>query len=188
MINFCDCQIYFDLRNNIVNKLTKLTLISSAFLLSREGISQTCFDDIKPSWPETRYTLQNEEVFDNLTQLIWKRCSQGQEWDSEAATCTGSAVTYNWASALGLADGKWRVPNIKELGSLVEVACYSPAINLSVYPETPSGFYWSSSPYIAYAAPIYDNSNAWFINFNRGGFQLNGTYPVSRYVRLVRGG
>ncbi len=133
-------------------------------------------------------------VSDAKTGLVWKKCSEGQSWNAASNSCDSSAVTYNWQGALqqaqdvnaGLAGenlGKtdWRVPNIKELASLVEQKCWNPAINVFVFPSTPSSSYWSSSP------DANNSSYAWFVNFDGGyGFAVN-KYNF-RYVRLVRSG
>ncbi|WP_373508127.1 DUF1566 domain-containing protein [Thiocapsa sp.] len=75
----------------------------------------------------------------------------------------------------------WRLPNKKELASLVEQRCYAPAINSRFFPNTPSSWFWSS---------LRDagNSNyAWFVGFDNGSVDSNNKYN-ERYVRLVRGG
>ena len=107
--------------------------------------------------PDSRYELlnSNTEVKDKQTGLIWQRCSLGQAWSG--SSCTGNAATYNWANALQTAKnmgGGWRVPNIKELDSLIELACYNPSINDTYFPNTittddDGGVYWSSTPYEA---------------------------------------
>jgi hypothetical protein len=77
----------------------------------------------------------------------------------------------SWGGALRQAEAStfagykdWRVPNGKELQSLVEVQCYAPAITLSVFPNDPSTGVWASSPY-AYITPY---AYAWSVNFHYG--------------------
>ncbi len=91
-------------------------------------------------------------VTDNTTGLMWMRCSLGQVWDGK--TCGGKAATFTWADALKAAAGHefagytdWRLPNKNELESIVEGRCFTPTINSSVFPATPSTYFWSSSPY-----------------------------------------
>jgi hypothetical protein len=126
-------------------------------------------------------------VTHNATGLMWMRCSLGQTWISG---CTGTVASYSWKNSLeavrnlnsfggfaGHAD--WRLPNKNELASIVEDRCWTPAINGSVFPDTPSGRFWSSSP--------YDAGNAWFVGFQTGGV-VRDNMDFSYNVRLVRGG
>ena len=102
----------------ILNLVTLLILTSNSYAV--------CDPNITPTAPNNRYELVNNgiEVKDLQTGLIWQRCSLGQTWSG--TTCTGTATTYNWINALrttvNMGNG-WRVPNIKELASLVEQTC-----------------------------------------------------------------
>ena len=77
----------------------------------------------------------------------------------------------------------WRLPNAKELASLLEPGCYGPSINRNVFPATPQVPHWSST---TYTAAFY---KAWQVNF---ASTVNVNYPdpkANAYaVRLVRGG
>jgi len=149
---------------------------------------QVCkYDSITATAPASRFTDNGDgTVTDKVNGLQWKRCSEGQTWDG--GTCTGNVTSHNWQQALLLADGTtyagnndWRLPNIKELGSIVELACIDPAIDLAVFPGTPGSDAWSSSPY-GYLADL-----AWKVYFNLGSA---GTHAKGNdyQVRLVRGG
>ena len=112
--------------------MQKITLITLMALTATLSHAQTCNPNIVLSAPDSRYQLVNDntEVKDTQTGLIWQRCSLGQTWSG--SSCTGTAATYNWANALQTAKNmgnNWRVPNVKELDSLVEEACYNAAIN-----------------------------------------------------------
>jgi hypothetical protein len=150
--------------------------------------AQTCnYASIPATAPGSRFTDNGDgTVTDRATALQWQRCSQGQAWSS--GTCTGTATTHTWQVALQLAEAAsyagrsdWRLPNIKELASIVEQACYNPAIDLAVFPGTPSSYFWSSSP-LAGGTDL-----AWFVYFGSGFDGYNFKYNVSQ-VRLVRGG
>ena len=160
--------------------LQKIGVLIALLIAMQSVQAQTCNDSIEQSVPDARYTLQagGLEVLDEATQLIWKRCPEGL---SGTDCITGTASIYTWSEALALGDSTWRLPNIKELASLVETACYGPAINLTIFPSTPSQSFWSSSP------SAYFNTNAWVIDFY-GGTGYAGSRDNSRYVRLVRGG
>lgn len=149
--------------------------------------AQTCHSYWpRPSTPINRF-INNDDgtVTDKVTGLTWKRCSEGLSGNG----CEkGTAATFTWEEALKTAAtssfaGKndWRVPTIKELGSIIERQCTMPAINEIVFPATPTMSFWSSTPYIG-------NANfAWNVYFPYGisdGNEKNYKF----FVRLVRGG
>ncbi|MCI5142692.1 MAG: DUF1566 domain-containing protein [Candidatus Electrothrix sp. ATG1] len=80
------------------------------------------------------------------------------------------------------------VPNIRELSTIVEVQCISPAINLDRFPNDETGVNtWSGTPR-AYCCPEDDGTDsAWKVSFENG--QLGYVWRESiGTVRLVRGG
>jgi hypothetical protein len=145
-----------------------------------------CQSNAIPSTPNDRYAIINSgvEVLDNQTKLIWQRCSLGQIWNG--GECSGIAATYSWKNALiqtKALGGNYRLPNIKELQSLREVACTNPAINSVIFPNTVSDAYWSGSP------SKYYYNDAWTIDFKTGNsYALSRSFNYSHYVRLVRSG
>ena len=153
--------------------------------------AQTIKDYIRNDWPDNRYTVHGDgTVTDNKTNLMWKVCSEGQTWSSPA-TCSGTATRHNWQQALELADSAiyplisgfndWRLPNIAELRSLVAKDRSYPTINLTVFPNTPTNYFWSSSP----NASSSDDARIVYFYEGRGGYSLR--YATGR-VRLVRAG
>ena len=163
--------------------MSKVSLTATLLALSVAAQAQTCNPAMTRKAPDSRYTVQagGVEVLDTQTGLIWQRCSLGQSWNG--STCAGSAGVYTWQSALQAArdlGNGWRVPNFKELQSLVEEACYSPAINETLFPATGS-YYWTSSPYAD------DGYYAWFVGLNTG-VTSNGLKSNNGYVRVVRSG
>ena len=132
-------------------------------------------------------------VTDLKTQQKKKKCSEGQSWEASTNTCSvadGAKLQYNWKESVELANKtnssggfagavNWRLPNIKELSSIIENACYGPAINLSIFPTTPAGIYWSSTPYSG------ANDYAWSVRFNYGQNSMNLKYDYY-FARLVR--
>ena len=133
----------------------------------------------------------------NTTGLVWMRCSLGQSWSGTSCTGTASAITWQQAlntvadvnSGVSDADGDgqpgfayrtdWRLPQKRELESIVERHCWSPAINAMPFPGTPSSWFWSSSPYDQ--NPDY----AWAVYF-RSGASGPGIKTFPSRVRLVR--
>lgn len=179
-----------------MNKYQGVLMIGAALLLGTQALyAQTCNSSVTSSAPDSRYTDNGDgTVTDKQTGLMWKQCSEGLATTSTPCD-TGSAATYSWQGALTQAQtvnsagfagyNDWRLPNIKELSSLVEEACYSPAINSVRFPETmfvDYFGYWSSSPYVGSRG-----NGTWLYNFN-GGSAYFVIRTASHYTRLVRGG
>ncbi len=146
---------------------------------------------------------------DQRTGLMWQRCPLGQTWTG--AVCDGDPEYHDWQAALVAADGgvfagfnDWRLPNIKELASIVEQRCRMPAQNASLFPARvdelvtvqppppddpedppPPGIpeaylFWTASPFAL-------NANyAWVVDF-RNGVDTIKTKGSALRVRLVRG-
>ena len=123
------------------------------------------------------YSNNGSEVTDSATGLIWKRCAEGMTWSG--VSCTGSATEYTHEAALQLGINGWRLPNIKELTSIVDHSRKSPAIDLTAFPTTTPVFFWSSSPY------LFDSVSAWVVYFY-DGIVRNEYRSSGYYVRLVR--
>lgn len=164
-------------------------MIILSLVLAGSVQAQTCNTSIIPATPNSRFMLYtNGTAFDKKTGLIWMRCALGQTWNSAAKTCNGTQTTYSWQAALNAAEvasfagfSNWRLPNLKELSSIVERRCYDPAINLTVFPAETGSSFWSASPYANFS------DFAWFVTFDDGDGYYVGKSDVSA-VRLVRGG
>ena len=144
----------------------------------------------------TNHLVDNNSgtVSDSKTGLIWKKCSEGQSYNSSTNSCDGVAGKFNWQAALqqaqavnaggngeSLGQTDWRVPNIKELASIVELSCYSPTIDEQVFPATSNKAYWSFS----LVANV--GYRAWIVSFFTGkDYAEYKDYSGS--VRLVRSG
>lgn len=172
------------IRHSLLRPLAGLCLA----LVAGGALAQTCkYESIRATAPASRFADNGDgTVTDEASGLQWKRCSEGQSWNG--ATCTGSATAHTWRGALQLADAAsyagrsdWRLPNVKELASIVEQACYDPAIDPGIFPGTPSYVFWSSSP------DASDAGFAWGVLFNYGDGGGDGKGDGGR-VRLVRGG
>ncbi len=118
----------------------------------------------------------NGTVTDNGTLLMWQQGENGiMTWEAALTTCETSTLAGN---------ADWRLPNHKELLSLVDVMkVTSPAINTTLFPGTISSYYWSSTTY------ANSTSRAWLVDFNEG-FSSNGGLlkTLTHYARCVRGG
>lgn len=167
-----------------------LGVLLSSLLLTQVVSAQNCNQgDINQSTPSVDFIVDPTDtslVTHIKTGLTWMRCSLGQTWDGK--TCNGETGDYDWQTALKLArearfSGKndWRLPNKNELNSIVEINCEKPSINLDIFPNTPSLYYWTSSPFVA------TNNMAWSIHFNNA-FVFYELKAGAISVRLVRGG
>lgn len=151
----------------------------------------TCQNGIPASNPDSIYTVHGDgTVTDTRTGLMWKQCREG--YDGASCTADASTILFKWGAALTHAEGHifaghsdWRLPNQKELESLLEECRTSPAINDGIFPNEPTSsslglLVWSGSP-------VVGSSNAWSLDFNNGDI-----YGVGRdygsHVRLVRDG
>jgi len=175
---------------SIVNHF--LLILSLASL--QVSADQVCKKDtISESTPTEQFTINTDgTVTDDKTGLMWMRCSLGQTWSGGG--CTGTAVTYIWEDALTEAEAynsgdngygsysDWRLPNIKELTSIVEVACFDPSINEELFLGTGTiSDYWSASS-------SYTLTNqALLVNFEYGT-DSGLSKSQFRSVRLVRSG
>ena len=116
-------------------------------------------------------------VTDNLTGLVWARNANiaggGKNWATAITYCEG--LDYG-----GQTD--WRLPNAKELFSLIDLGRSSPALPAGhPFLGSPAGYYWSSSTYAGATA------SAWYVHLFAGSV-LNGAKTTSYYVWPVRGG
>jgi len=75
----------------------------------------------------------------------------------------------------------WRLPNIKELASLVDLSRYQPAIHTKYFSNTRLNYYWSSTSFA---------DNTWNVSFEGGysGYDKDSAKSNKYYVRCVRGG
>lgn len=127
----------------------------------------------------------NGTVLHKKTGLVWMRCALGQVWDG--TNCQGEEKAYTYDEALKLPTryagyNDWRLPNMHELRSIIELENYLPSINHDIFPNTPNNLFLSSSPSLGgthYGSP-------WFVGFGDG---ISTDIPVANFaVRLVRAG
>lgn len=142
-------------------------------------------------WPISRFTNNNNgTVTDNLTGLIWLRnanCFSARKWADALDDANGLANGF-CSLTDGSTAGQWRLPNVRELLSLIDYNSSSPAFppnNPTGFPFTnlqPSVRYWSSTT-------VANNSlAAWNIDFDIGTVNRNAPKTTTFYVWPVRGG
>ena len=120
-------------------------------------------------------------VTDNRTGLMWAADGNGEGCNS------GSTVPF-WEDALSFCENStfasytdWRLPNKRELNTLVDSGKTDTAINISYFPNT-KYHYWTSTTYYH---PSKDYAPV--VHFYYG--YVSGDFKFSSYhVRCVRGG
>ena len=119
------------------------------------------------------YTDKNNTVIDQGTGLEWQRTDNGTQktWQNALAYCENLSLDSK---------NDWRLPNIRELKSLVDYSKYYPAIA----PDIPcqSSTYWSAT-----TVTNYDPASAWSVFFGNGD-DIWKVKTKSYHVRCVRAG
>ncbi len=129
-------------------------------------------------------------ITDTKTGHTWMRCAIGMHWDGKS--CAGKTLEYTFSEALEVVDemnekrangrDDWRLPTIEELQSIVEPRCFSPAINLEVFPYSPQSGFWSSTE-----NPGLLTSRVMLLHFYNGNTYIANKNQTWR-IRLIADG
>ncbi|PJZ82736.1 DUF1566 domain-containing protein [Leptospira meyeri] len=130
----------------------------------------------------------NGTVTDVATGLVWQKCS----WGQTGSDCSGSSATFaTWSVALNqchsltLASRSWRLPNVIELRSILDLTkALDPLVDTSAFPSTPIAglYYWSSTTSNSFGA-----NAARAVHFISGALEFDDLKNQSGYVRCVSG-
>ena len=140
------------------------------------------------AWPTPRFTDNgNDTVTDNLTKLIWLKNANYHGMVTWNQALIYAANTYDSLDPRqpgpndGSKKGDWRLPNLRELQSLIDYSKGTPALPAG-HPFTgvQSSVYWSSTTY------AFDGTYAWYVDVNNGVAAFDAKGPS--YVWFVRGG
>ncbi|MBZ4193925.1 MAG: DUF1566 domain-containing protein [Candidatus Contendobacter sp.] len=161
-------------------------------------------EDSGVDWPNPRFAAKtNGTVTDNLTGLVWLKNANCEDTVGGIIKI-GGRLSWNkamtWAVNLasgkcGLSDGsaagQWRLPNIKELSSLVDARFSNPSVPNTVgtgqwaegqpFTAVKAEHYWSSTTYAA------DSSGAWLVYLISGDVYWDDK-SYGFFVWPVRGG
>lgn len=164
-----------------------LSLLFTCFVAhaQTEQAPATCPGGIPKTADDDQFVvLANAEVLHIQSNLIFMRCSLGQQWDG--TSCIGEPTAYNWQQALLISveadfnnSTNWRLPNIKELNVIAERACVRPSINDSIFPNTSPDDYWTSTP------AMLNHDEAWSVAFTNAS-NTQRLKTGSLFVRLAR--
>ncbi|MBI5525019.1 MAG: DUF1566 domain-containing protein [Deltaproteobacteria bacterium] len=159
-----------------------------------DGSPQYCGQDAQYGWDATHQ--QNERyaaaepvageriVKDNVTGLEWQGCAAGLK-GSDCAT--GTLEPRNWEDSLGYCDALnwggvtgWRLPDAYEIQTTADFGATNPSIDVSVFPQTPNGRFWTSTVF------ELDANYPWVLSLGVGNTQ-GDEKPAMNNVRCVRG-
>jgi hypothetical protein len=124
------------------------------------------------AWPASRFTdNQDGTVTDQLTGLVWLKnagCFTPAVW-SVALTDVNALASGECGLSDGSTAGQWRLPNLNELESLIDVSASNPALTAgNPFTNVSTGIYWTSTAIWAgnFAPVIY----AWAIRLSDGSY------------------
>ena len=154
------------------------------------GCQENGNDLIRPSTLGAFTVNADGTVHDSRTGLVWDQCLLGQD---HANACDGPGDPYTWQQGLAAAESMnaeawlghddWRLPNVRELRSLVERACVQPGIDTNVFLNAPTApAVLTSSTYPGFPSAV------WVVGFDSGGYVAMFGKNLEHRVRLVRGG
>jgi hypothetical protein len=123
------------------------------------------------AWPTVRFTSNPDgTVTDNLTGLIWLKNAGCLAPAVFATALTEATQLANGACGLtdGSKAGDWRLPNINELESLIDVSAHDPALPPgNPFTNVSNAIYWSSTSYFGGQA---GSPSAWDIRMSDGRY------------------
>ncbi|SBS30024.1 hypothetical protein MAQ5080_01566 [Marinomonas aquimarina] len=187
-----------------MNKFLIASMLTGVLAVQAQAACNT--STIAATTPNENFTIDEDNgvVLDHTTGLMWKRCVEG----FTGADCrSGDAMQSTFVAAVehidALNEGEgfagyndWRLPNVKELRSIVEERCARPSLNEEVFPlkntdaaddrttinsmtlftSTPTSYYDSTDTFI------------WTVSFGTGELDRSSLqeYNYIRFFRLVR--
>ncbi|HED19370.1 MAG TPA: DUF1566 domain-containing protein [Gammaproteobacteria bacterium] len=130
-------------------------------------------------WPEARFKIKQETVTDRLTGLTWCRNANLAEFPLMWLEALDYVARMNCSQILGYND--WRLPNRRELRSLISHQTKRPALPQNQpFTHIFNGWYWSST------TAVISPAHAWYVNIE-GGRMFYGGKDQSFLVWPVRG-
>ncbi len=120
---------------------------------------------------EADFVKNSNIIYDKNTNLQWQyKIDSKKTWQSAIDYCENLVIDdYD----------DWRLPNKKELASIVDFTKYNPALD-KAFDSISSEAFWTSTTY------ANELSWAWVINFYSGVESFSGKNGY-QYVRCVRG-
>jgi hypothetical protein len=147
------------------------------------------------TWPNPRFTNNGDgTVTDNLTGLIWLKNANCPNTGRTWATALSDVAQLNTDGTMNSNDcgdtsnggshqTDWRLPNVKELQSLIDYSQYNPALPIGHPFTAVSSYYWSGT------TSAYSTSDAWYFSLYAGEIsKYLKSGSLTAYVWPVRSG
>jgi len=178
--------------------IKKLAILFLSGNMLSGAYAQECFDEaVYLTTPMKEFVVHGDGTVSHLrTGLMWKQCLQGTSGEQ----CqTGEASLFTWEQAFSELkavnqDGfgghnDWRLPNAKELSSIIEYGCHDPALNITAFPNMTSNKVWSGTPLGGNMSTTAHQLRSWFADYTEGEISfLNADRVTQKHaVHLVRG-
>ncbi|MGA7802681.1 MAG: DUF1566 domain-containing protein [Gammaproteobacteria bacterium] len=130
-------------------------------------------------WPQPRFEVAGDLVRDRLTSLAWPRQASLSEFPLNWAEALEFVAGLNRTGAFGYED--WRLPNRRELRSLIDHQSARPALSHGhPFEDVFQGWYWTST------TAVISPAHAWYVDLG-GGRMFYGGKDQSFMVWPVRG-
>ena len=129
--------------------------------------------------PAHRWETAGNAVYDRINGLTWLKAAGPLQDPVTWPEALERVSALNVDGPLGRRD--WRLPNVRELESLVDIGRHSPAIAVDRSGFVPEGC-WSSS------TSIYEPRYAWVIYFKDGAVGVGYKSRPTFHAWAVRGG
>ncbi len=177
------------------NKFALIPLLLGSAISHAQVCIPEAVDPERDIDPSDRFEINETDgvVLDRSTGLMWQQCEVGLNYDATTKTCNGSAQKLTWQQALLEANDNslasytdWHVPNIKELASIIDHSCASPALaqlELGIFLfsnellNVEEGDYWSNTtvslePEYAWTFQVSDGKNRYLKKTQTGRLRL----------------
>ncbi|MDY0376779.1 MAG: DUF1566 domain-containing protein [Desulfobacterium sp.] len=129
--------------------------------------------------PQNRFVLSEDMVVDQVTGLSWLQDADFLEKEVTWSEALIGIKLINQEKRAGYKD--WRLPNIRELESLIDINTHSPAIAGKHLFKSLRPFYWSST------TSCYEPSYAWTLYTQDGNIGVGYKPHPEFHVWPVRG-
>ncbi|WP_167388497.1 MULTISPECIES: DUF1566 domain-containing protein [Photobacterium] len=200
----------------MISDQLKLAMIMGMVALSGNAFALECNPNLVASYGESQFIDNYDGTVDDVTnKLRWAKCAVGQKYNKESNSCSGVSeafhtlkqatsaaikfgITYPQDDCSNIGDVCWRIPNIKELSTLIERKCYSPAVG-EVFKDTPSLPFMTNTPDVSAYDQSFVNDIAFFtdkdgnsegrlriINFTDGSEVLTNINMEQIALRMVK--